>query len=186
MGERPKNPRPGSFAEAAGRLGGVEPLDRRTGPGIAPPHRKASPRDGNATGSDAPESNQAKDPRRDTTGREKRPSVSARQLRNLRSGKIRPQLTIDLHGFTRDEALPRLCAAVLRAYRAGDRCILVIHGKGYRSPGGEAVLKSALAEWIKEPPLVNQVAAISPAKPRDGGSGASYLLLGVPGHSASD
>ncbi len=102
------------------------------------------------------------------------------QLRELRAGKIRPHETIDLHGFRRDAAHRRLCNAVARAVSNGRRCVLVIHGKGHRSEGGEAILRDALTDWLQKPPLIEQVIGSSRAVPRDGGSGASYLLLHKP------
>jgi DNA-nicking Smr family endonuclease len=98
-------------------------------------------------------------------------------MRRLRAGKIRPQQTVDLHGFTRDEAYARLCNATARAAAAGKRCVLVVHGRGHHSSDGSPVLKDALADWIARPPLANQVIGCCLAQPRDGGSGASYLLL---------
>ncbi len=98
-------------------------------------------------------------------------------MRRLRAGKIRPQQTIDLHGFTRDEAYGRLCSTIACAAATGVRCVLVIHGRGQHSAGGRSVLRDELGEWIVRPPLANRVAGCCLAQPRDGGTGASYLLL---------
>ncbi len=99
------------------------------------------------------------------------------EMRRLRAGKIRPQQTIDLHGFNREDAHRRLCNAVARAESAGIRCLLVIHGKGQRSEEGVAVLRQALENWIVQPPLSGSVTGCCLAQLPDGGSGASYLLL---------
>jgi DNA-nicking Smr family endonuclease len=171
----------GTFAEATDNLGDIKPLDRSKGPVVAPPTRGRFERK-NFAPAERPSQHSTKPtlPRKKTQRQRGQP-VSNRDLRSLRSGQTRPQLTVDLHGFTRDAARSRLCNAVTRACHSGIRCILVIHGKGHRSPGGEAVLKSALVQWIEEPPLVNQVAASCLAQARDGGSGASYLLLRTTG-----
>jgi len=102
------------------------------------------------------------------------------ELRELRAGKVRPQETVDLHGFRREDAHRRLCNAVARAIEKGQRCVRVIHGKGHRSAGGQAVLRDALADWLGQRPLVEQVTGSAPARPRDGGSGATLLLLRRP------
>jgi len=98
-------------------------------------------------------------------------------LRRLRAGKIRPELTVDLHGLTRDEAFARLCNAIAGAAVAGNRCVLVIHGRGHHTADGRSVLKDSLADWIVRPPLANRVMEYCVAQSRDGGVGASYLLL---------
>jgi DNA-nicking Smr family endonuclease len=42
------------------------------------------------------------------------------------------------------------------------------------------VLKSAVPRWLHEPALRPHVLAVTLARPRDGGSGALYLLLRKP------
>jgi DNA-nicking Smr family endonuclease len=98
-------------------------------------------------------------------------------MRRLRAGKIRPQQSIDLHGFTRDEAYRQLCNAIARAAATGVRCVLVIHGRGQHSADERSVLRDALGEWIVRSPLADRVAGCCLAQARDGGTGASYLLL---------
>jgi DNA-nicking Smr family endonuclease len=106
--------------------------------------------------------------------------ASRAELKKLRAGKIRPQQTIDLHGFTRDNAYRRLCHEVARATTADFRCLLVIHGKGQHSSSGAVTIRDALSDWLTQPPLAQHVAGCTLAQPRDGGSGASYLLLRRP------
>ena len=57
-----------------------------------------------------------------------------RRLRELRSGEIEPDVEIDLHGLTRAVARTELFAALRDAIAAGKRCVLVVHGRGSRSP----------------------------------------------------
>jgi DNA-nicking Smr family endonuclease len=106
--------------------------------------------------------------------------ASRAELKRLRAGKIRPQQTIDLHGFTRDNAYRRLCHEVTRAATADFRCLLVIHGKGQHSSSGAVTIRDALSDWLTQPPLAQHVAGCTLAQPKDGGSGASYLLLRRP------
>ena len=54
------------------------------------------------------------------------------------------------------------------------RCVRIIHGKGLRSGGRGAVLKSALNDWLKRH---HDVMAFASAKGIDGGTGALYVLL---------
>jgi DNA-nicking Smr family endonuclease len=180
-GDPGTRPRLGSFAEAADRLGDVKPLDRSKGPVVGPRSGTGLDRIDVEPAEHPPKRGAKQVLPRNKSHSQKGQSLSSRELRSLRSGRIRPEFAVDLHGFTREEARNRLCNAVARVRHSGRVCILVIHGKGYRSPDGEAVLKPALAQWIQEPPLVNRVAACCPAQVRDGGSGASYLLLRASG-----
>lgn len=105
------------------------------------------------------------------------PSVRKRVLKELRAGRTRPALSIDLHGRDRNSAREHLIARVAAARREHIRCVLVIHGRGHRSESGEAVLRRALSGWLEAPPLRDAVLAFAPARPADGGAGATYLLL---------
>ena len=106
-----------------------------------------------------------------------RHDVRQRQLRKLRAGKLRPDRKTDLHHKTAEEAHRFLEADLLAAHRAGEVCVLVVHGKGVHSAQGEAVLKRALAGWLTSGRIAAIVLAFSPAQPRDGGSGACYVAL---------
>ena len=105
--------------------------------------------------------------------------IAAAQRRQLARGRIRPERRIDLHGLTEAEAR-RACLDELReAIDAGERCVIVVHGRGRRSAKG-AVLRPALPGWLADPALEGRVLAFTPAQPDDGGSGASYVLLRRP------
>jgi len=97
----------------------------------------------------------------------------------LKRGKHEIEARLDLHGMTQAEA-HRVLASFIRASRAaGKRCVLVITGrgsaKGPNNTGG--VLKSAVPRWLDEPELRPHLLAIATAQPRDGGSGALYVML---------
>lgn len=55
--------------------------------------------------------------------------------------------TIDLHGFTREEALIVLKTALTRA-KGKNRTLLVITGKGNNSEGGRGVIREAVLEYL--------------------------------------
>ena len=63
-----------------------------------------------------------------------------------------------------------------RAYNAGKRCVLVITGKGTLSQGG-GILKNMVPHWLNELPNRGRILSFAYAKPRDGGTGALYILL---------
>src|SRR5690349_765336 len=56
--------------------------------------------------------------------------VNRAQVSALRTGKVRAEATLDLHGDTVAAALPRLEKFLLESSRDRRRCVLVIHGKG--------------------------------------------------------
>ena len=83
---------------------------------------------------------------------------------------------LDLHGMTQAEAHSALAAFIDASRRARRRCVLVITGRGLGANGAGA-LRRAVPRWLDEAGLRQQILAIAPAQPRDGGAGALYLLL---------
>jgi DNA-nicking Smr family endonuclease len=102
--------------------------------------------------------------------------IDAKHLRKLRRGAVSVDVRVDLHGLRGQQARAAVRAALLGAVEAGQRCALVIHGRG-RSSEAEPVLKQALPGWLAEPPLGARVMAFASAIPADGGAGATYVLL---------
>jgi DNA-nicking Smr family endonuclease len=92
----------------------------------------------------------------------------------LRRGRYPIEARLDLHGMTQAEAHRALNGFVAGSRSLGRRVVLVITGHG-RISGG--VLKTAVPRWLNEPELRRHVLAIAGAQPRDGGTGALYLLL---------
>lgn len=95
-------------------------------------------------------------------------------LRRLRRGDIRPGARLDLHGYRRDRAQRQLESFLDRAVAHGERCVLVIHGKGSRSESQIAVLRQMVRAVLVRHPMV---LAYCPAAIPDGGEGASYVYL---------
>ena len=93
--------------------------------------------------------------------------------RKIRQGAMRPQATLDLHGYRQHEAVDALQEFIADALNRRQRMILIIHGQGYRS-SSEAVLKPLVQRWLAEQA---QVLAWCPAQLRDGAGGASYVYL---------
>ena len=96
-----------------------------------------------------------------------------KRLRELKNGEIRWEGRLDLHGLRPDAAREALCEFINRQYIAGQRCLLIIHGKGGRHDE-EPILKNHVNHWLQQLP---QVLAFHSAIPRDGGTGAVYVLL---------
>ena len=104
------------------------------------------------------------------------PGTDRALLRRLRNGEIPRDARIDLHGLTAAAARARLHETLTRVHAEDGRCVLVIHGRGRHSETGP-ILKEALLGWLAEPPVGPLVLAFSSALGRDGGVGATYVLL---------
>lgn len=94
----------------------------------------------------------------------------------LKRGRLPIEARLDLHGMTQEQAYRALAAYIAEARNAGRRCLLVITGRG----SGSGVLRAAVPRWLAEPGLRRHLLAIAPAQPRDGGSGALYVLTRRP------
>ena len=103
--------------------------------------------------------------------------LDPRLVTRLRRGEFAVQAHIDLHGMVQPDAKPALEAFILDAVRKGLRTVLVVHGRGLRSPGGSPVLKHAAAQWLSHGHMGGYVLAFATARASDGGAGAMYVLL---------
>jgi DNA-nicking Smr family endonuclease len=94
----------------------------------------------------------------------------------LRRGRLPVEARLDLHGMTQAEAHHALVDFIAGRQASGCRCVIVITGKGsYR--GGAGILKEAVPRWLNEPANRQHILAFSHAQPKDGGTGALYILL---------
>ena len=103
--------------------------------------------------------------------------ISASQADKLKKGKIRPEKTIDLHGFTQFRAHSYINEEILKCYNSNIRSLLIITGKKFGKMGAEGVLKKEVPKWLNLSPLKEIILMTSWAIPRDGGEGALYVLL---------
>ncbi len=95
-------------------------------------------------------------------------------LRKLKRGHWVVQATLDLHGETVAGARDALPQFLSHARHHGLRCVSIIHGKGYRSPGSNPVLRNKVRLSLSQRDVV---LAFCDAAPADGGSGAVLVLL---------
>jgi DNA-nicking Smr family endonuclease len=105
--------------------------------------------------------------------------------RAMMKGRLRPDFTVDLHGYTRDRAHALLKRCIEDAAISGSRVLLVITGKGARDSDDSAndsgrprgVIRASLRGWLEHGDLRPWIAALRPAHPRHGGGGAWYVIL---------
>jgi DNA-nicking Smr family endonuclease len=105
-----------------------------------------------------------------------RNGLSRMTFRKLRRGDWHIQNSLDMHGSKSDEARKLFQEFLHEAILQGWRCVLVIHGKGMNSRGGEAVLRKLARHWMTQHP---DVLAYCDAPPKNGGSGATLVLLKI-------
>ena len=103
--------------------------------------------------------------------------VDKRTAARLRKGRLPIEGRLDLHGLTQGQAHRELDHFLASAHEAGSRCVLVITGKGLKKDGSVGVLRSAVPGWLNRPPNRARVVAFTRAVPRDGGTGALYVLI---------
>ena len=103
-----------------------------------------------------------------------RAGVQNNVFRKLRSGRYRISDELDLHGSNLKQAKLLLVYYLQEAIQFEGCFIRIIHGKGHRSNNNKPVLKTHVNHWLNEH---ERVLAFHSAKPKDGGTGAVYVLL---------
>jgi len=103
--------------------------------------------------------------------------LDRRLVRRLRRGEFAYQAHLDLHGLGADAARAEVDEFLRRAHHAGQRCVLIIHGRGLNSKDQVPVLKQRLATWLARGHWARWVLAFTSARACDGGAGALYVLL---------
>lgn len=96
--------------------------------------------------------------------------------RRLHRGDFSIQSHVDLHGLSAPEAHVEFERFLKEAVATGKRAVLIVHGRGLRSPV-KPVLKTRVKEWLTSGPWRKWVIAFTSARSCDGGAGATYVLL---------
>lgn len=102
-----------------------------------------------------------------------RPGIQKALLKKLRGGKLPIDSTLDLHGSTVDQARQLLIGFFEECRHFDHRHVIIVHGKGFRSEH-KPVIKPLVNRWLRE---TDEVLAFCSAQPKDGGTGAVYVLL---------
>ncbi len=114
--------------------------------------------------------------------------------KGFRRGAIRPDRSIDLHGYTVDQAHALLERAIAAALADDVRVLLVVTGKEPKgqprqdstyhppaylpdAPRRRGIIRASIADWLAHSRHAAMIAAVRNAHPRDGGAGALYVVL---------
>jgi DNA-nicking Smr family endonuclease len=99
--------------------------------------------------------------------------LANQRFKALRNGQIPWEGRLDLHGLKSEKARDALCQFIRLQVGNGKRCLLIIHGKGGHE-GAPPVIKNLVNRWL---PQLDEILAFHSALPKDGGTGAVYVLL---------
>ncbi len=102
-----------------------------------------------------------------------RNGISKKTLLDLKNARERYQAVLDLHGLFPNDAATHLTKFINNQYIKGSKIILIIHGKSGKDHA-PPVIKNLVHSYLQQIP---EVLAYHSAKPKDGGTGAVYVLL---------
>ncbi|MDU0355453.1 endonuclease SmrB [Paraglaciecola aquimarina] len=77
-----------------------------------------------------------------------RDSAHSHEIKRLRRGDYPPDLILDLHGYTKDDAKLEIAALIQAAQKQHIYCVQIMHGKGTYA------LKSAIPNWLIQHPSI--------------------------------
>lgn len=103
----------------------------------------------------------------------KRSGLQHKRIKQLTRGDICQSDYLDLHQMTVEQSRLAVLNFLLQSRERGYICVRIIHGKG-RLDQSRAKLKNYVNYWLTQIPWV---LAFSSAQPREGGTGAVYILL---------
>ena len=103
----------------------------------------------------------------------KRPHTLATDCTKLKKGKLAINARLDLHGLTVVQSRTKFETFLRQSHAQKFKCVQIVHGKGLNS-NSEPILKAHTAHWLEQ---VDFVLAYASCLPKDGGTGAVYVLL---------
>ncbi|MBQ8481149.1 MAG: Smr/MutS family protein [Alphaproteobacteria bacterium] len=104
-------------------------------------------------------------------------------LRKFKREEFKIEATLDLHGFTEDDAFIKVDNFIPQCYNQGKRCVVIITGKGLTvredddifTPKG--ILKRQVPQWLDMPRIRSMILIYKHPSEKLGGSGSLYILL---------
>lgn len=97
-------------------------------------------------------------------------------FRRIHGGHFSIEAHVDLHGLNLAAAREDFNEFMRSAIVSGKRTVLVVHGRGRCSPG-PPVIKRHVFDWLTRGAWKRWVIAFTSARPCDGGTGATVILL---------
>lgn len=103
--------------------------------------------------------------------------LDSRWERQLRSGVLTIDRSIDLHGHNLAQAHARMNQMLHEAVMTDARVLLVVTGKPRNDGSGRGAIRAEIGHWLDSHPLRDRIATVRRAHPRHGGEGALYVIL---------
>ncbi|MDH5517722.1 MAG: Smr/MutS family endonuclease [Gammaproteobacteria bacterium] len=103
-----------------------------------------------------------------------RPGLQKSVMKKLRQGKMLVEDSLDLHGYSAEQARTALIEFMQYCQQQQLKVVCIVHGKGFGSSDRKPVIKPLVNQWLQQ---TDQVLGFCSAQPKDGGSGAVYVLL---------
>lgn len=109
-------------------------------------------------------------------------SLDSHWERRFKSGRIEPDLTLDLHDHSLDAAYTRIMDGLDQARAMGARVVLVIAGRERPVDPADrqtrrGAIRAKLLDWLAASHHAGSIAAVRRAHRSHGGEGAIYLVL---------
>ena len=109
--------------------------------------------------------------------------MDQKAFKRMTLGRLKPEVTLDLHGYTLAQAHPLLVQFIQKNFHANRRLVLVITGKGIKhnpladERDGYGILRKQVPIWLSSPPCKDKILHVCQAHVKHGGSGALYVYL---------
>jgi DNA-nicking Smr family endonuclease len=108
--------------------------------------------------------------------------LNSHQDRRLKSGRIEPEMTLDLHDHGLDAAYTRLMRGMAQARAMQVRTVLVIAGRSRPVDPADrgtkrGAIRAKLLDWLAASEHGSAISAVRKAHRRHGGEGALYIIL---------
>ena len=110
-------------------------------------------------------------------------NIDANTARRFRRCEFPVEGTLDLHGYTEENAFNAVHSFITSSYLQNKRCVLIITGKGLSREettdvfAARGILKERVPQWLNSRELRPLILSFVHPLSRLGGSGALYILL---------
>ncbi len=102
------------------------------------------------------------------------PSIPPKQIKkSMNTGTFRSDATLDLHGYSLQQAHDHLHVFIKSCFDNSRQQILIITGHG----NGSSTIKREFGFWVRESEMKQYIHSVTQAHPRQGGDGAYYVIL---------
>lgn len=108
--------------------------------------------------------------------------IDKQTMKRFKREEFGVEATLDLHGYTMQNAYEAVKSFIFSSYKRGRRAILIITGKGLKHPDedifeSKGVLKQSVPQWLQTDEIKGFILTYIHPSQKLGGTGAIYILL---------